>query len=123
MLKILIADDDSLTIAVLNAFFSQKNFTVKSALDGTEAIQLLQAESFDVVISDVNMTPMDGITLLKTLRDGGNDIPFIIITGHPNMDGYIDTVQKLGAFEYIQKPVELDVLHLMIKRLLGRNDV
>ncbi|MBI3793440.1 MAG: response regulator [Nitrospinae bacterium] len=123
MLKVLIADDDSLTLAVMNAFFVQKNFTVKSASDGSEAIQILATDSYDLVISDVNMTPMDGITLLKTLRDGGNNIPFIIITGHPNMDDYIGTVQKLGAFEYIQKPVELDALYMMIKRLTGRNDI
>lgn len=120
MPKILLVDDDNLTVSVLTAFLTRSDFTVKSASDGSEALQLLDGESFDLVISDVNMAQMDGITLLKTMREKGNEVPFIIVTGHASMDGYIDTVQKLGAFEYIQKPVEFDVLQLMIQRLLDQ---
>jgi DNA-binding NtrC family response regulator len=123
VLKVLLVDDDNLTLAVLTAFLVQKNFEIKSASDGLEGLKLLENEKFDLVISDVNMAQMDGITFLKTLREKGNAVPFIIITGHASMDGYIDAVQKLGAFEYVQKPVELDVLHAIIMRLLEKNDL
>lgn len=121
MPKVLIVDDDSLTQAVLATFLTQKNFQVKSVSDGVDGIKILENEKFDLVISDVNMAQMDGITFLRTLRENGNDVPFIIVTGHANMDGYIDTVQKLGAFEYVQKPIDLDVLHAIIHRLLNIN--
>jgi two-component system response regulator FixJ len=65
------------------------------------------------------MAPMDGITFLKNIREKGNSVPFIIITGHSNIGGYIETVQKFGALEYIQKPVELEMLDVVVERLLG----
>ncbi|MBI5178902.1 MAG: response regulator [Nitrospinae bacterium] len=119
MLKVLLVEDDDLTLTVLKSFLSTKNFEVLTAMDGTQAMKQLDAGAFDLVISDVQMVPMDGMTFLKTVREKGNEVPFIIMTAHPRMDAYIDAVQKLGAFEYIQKPLDLDVLLLVIQRLLN----
>jgi DNA-binding NtrC family response regulator len=61
---------------------------------------------------------MDGMTFLETIRRRENNVPFILMTGHPKIDAYIHAVQKLGAFEYIQKPIDLDILYIAIERLL-----
>ena len=119
MLKVLLVEDDDLTLAVLKSFLSSREFEVHTAMDGAQGITLLNGGGFDLVISDVQMIPMDGMTFLRTVRDKGNPVPFIMMTAHPRMDGYITAVQKLGAFEYIQKPLDLDVLMLVIQRLLN----
>ncbi|MBI3581512.1 MAG: response regulator [Nitrospinae bacterium] len=119
MHTVLLVDDDELTLSILTRFLSNNGFQVKSASDGVDALRMLDSESFDLVISDVSMAEMDGITLLKTIRENGNDVPFIVVTGHPKMDGYINAVQKFGAFEYLQKPIELEMLNNVIRRLVG----
>lgn len=120
MHKVLLVDDDELTLTILTRFLSKKDFQVKTASDGVDAIRILDAERFDLVISDVSMAEMDGITLLKTIREKGNDVPFIMVTGHPKMEGYINAVQKFGAFEYLQKPIELEMLNSVIRSLVGK---
>lgn len=120
MYKVLLVDDDELTLIILTRFLSKNDFEVKAAADGVEAVRMLDVERFDLVISDVSMAEMDGITLLKTIREKGNNVPFIMVTGHPKMDGYINAVQKFGAFEYLQKPIELEMLHSVVRRLVGK---
>lgn len=118
MRKILVVEDDESTLNLLRTFLAAKKFGVTTATDGAEAIGLLNNNPFDLIVSDVQMYPMDGMTFLETLRQGGNETPFIIMTGHPQMDDFIQAVHKLGAFEYIQKPIDLDLLYLTIERLL-----
>lgn len=118
MPKILLTEDDPLTMHVLQSFLQSQKFDVVPALDGAEAMGLLENDSFDIVISDIQMKPMDGLTFLRSVRDKGNNMPFIIMTAHPRIESYIQAVHKLGAFEYIQKPLDLDILMVAIKRLL-----
>lgn len=119
MQKILIAEDDALTMHVLQTFLSSQKFEVTPAGDGQEALQLLDGGGFDLVISDIQMQPMDGLVFLKEARKKGNNIPFIIMTARPKMDSYIHAMHELGAFEYIQKPLDLDTLMLVIDRLMA----
>ncbi len=119
MPKVLLTEDDPLTMHVLQSFLQSQNFEVVPASDGAEAIGLLENQPFDIVISDIQMQPMDGLTFLRSVRDKGNNMPFIIMTAHPRIESYIQAVHKLGAFEYIQKPLDLDILMVVIKRLLN----
>lgn len=119
MPKVLLTEDDPLTMHVLQTFLQSQKFEVVPASDGAEAMALLENQMFDIVISDIQMQPMDGLTFLQTVRDKGNNMPFIIMTAHPRIESYIQAVHKLGAFEYIQKPLDLDILIVVIKRLLN----
>lgn len=119
MPKVLLTEDDPLTMHVLQVFLQSQKFEVVPASDGTEAMALLDNQPFDIVISDIQMQPMDGLTFLRSMREKGNNMPFIIMTAHPRIESYIQAVHKLGAFEYIQKPLDLDILMVVIRRLLS----
>ncbi len=118
MANILICEDEELTRQVLENFFKSKNFNTSSAVDGSKALQILEETEIDLIVSDIHMNPMDGITLLETLRKNDNQIPFVLITAHPDIETYIHTIHDLGAFEYVHKPLDLDILMSVIGRLL-----
>lgn len=119
MPKVLLTEDDPLTMHVLQTFLQSQKFDVVPASDGAEAMGILENQPFDIVISDIQMHPMDGLTFLRSVREKGNHMPFIIMTAHPRIESYIQAVHTLGAFEYIQKPLDLDILMVVIKRLLS----
>ena len=118
MANILICEDEELTRQVLENFFQSKEFNTSTAEDGSKALQILEKTKIDLIVSDIHMNPMDGITLLETLRKDGNQIPFVLITAHPDIESYIHTIHDLGAFEYVHKPLDLDILMSVINRLL-----
>jgi len=118
MRNILICEDEELTLQVLENFVKSQKFTAFTATDGTEALKIIANNKIDLVISDIHMNPMDGVTLLETLRKDDNAVPFILITAHPDVETYIHALHHLGAFEYIQKPLDLDILMSVINRLL-----
>lgn len=118
MTSILVCEDEELTLQVLKNFVKTQNFNPFTAIDGTEALKIVADNKIDLIISDIHMSPMDGVTLLETLRKDKNAVPFILITAHPDVDTYIHTLHDLGAFEYVQKPLDLDILLSIINRLL-----
>ena len=118
MPNILICEDEELTLQVLENFVKTQNFTAFTATDGSGALKIIADNKIDLIISDIQMSPMDGITLLETLRKDNNAVPFILITAHPDVETYIHTLHELGAFEYIQKPLDLNILLSVINRLL-----
>ena len=118
MTNILICEDEELTLQVLENFVKSQGFTTFTATDGTEALKVMVDNEIDLIISDIHMNPMDGVTLLETLRKDKNAVPFILITAHPDVETYIHALHDLGAFEYIQKPLDLDILMSVINRLL-----
>ncbi|MFQ5432212.1 MAG: response regulator [Nitrospinota bacterium] len=120
MPNILICEDEKLTLQVLEDFVQSQNFTAFTATDGTEALKILADNKIDLIISDIHMNPMDGVTLLETLRKDNNAVPFMLITAHPDIETYIRTLHDLGAFEYIQKPLDLGILLSVINRLLEK---
>lgn len=118
MANILICEDEELTRQVLENFFQSKDFHTYAAEDGSKALQIMEKTRIDLIVSDIHMNPMDGITLLETLRKDDNQIPFVLITAHPDIESYIHTIHDLGAFEYVHKPLDLDILMSVIGRLL-----
>jgi DNA-binding NtrC family response regulator len=118
MANILVCEDEPLTRQCVMDFLSPKGFTVFPVSDGAEALQIMEENSIDIVISDINMKPMDGITLLEKLRAADNSVPFVLMTGHPQIESYLHGKYKLGAFEYIQKPFDFKLLLSIIEKLL-----
>jgi DNA-binding NtrC family response regulator len=117
-INILIVDNDALIIKVLADFLSKDSrFNVLTALNGKAAIEIVEKHKVELVISDLKMPEMNGIELLSTLRKDLPEIKAIILTGHSDIDSYIETME-LGAFEYLNKPVDLHLLKEVIDKLL-----
>lgn len=121
MANILVTEDDPSIQDLLKSFFESEGFGVFLASDGTKALEIIKEKQIDLVISDVEMEPMDGVALLQTLRNEKNGVPFVMITGHPDIEIYIKAIHELGAFEYVLKPIDLNILLSIANRLIKRD--
>lgn len=120
-IKILIVDDYDTMRRVLNNLLRQLNFTnVDEASDGAEALEKLNKNKFDLIISDWNMEPMTGIQLLREIRadDNLNDIPFIMITAETKSENVI-AAKEAGVSNYIVKPFNAETLKTKLVGVLG----
>lgn len=118
MRNIVLCEDEPLTRQCMMDFLKPKGFNLFPASDGKEALKIIGENSVDLVISDIEMKPMDGITLLETLRSSNNNVPFVLVTGHPEIDSYLHAIHDLGAFEYITKPFDFNILLSVVEKLL-----
>ena len=117
--KILIVDDD---INILNAqirFLRREKFQVETALGGAEALKKVSLIEFDIVVTDLNMPEMNGLELLKTLKEIYPQLVVILTTGFATIKTAVQAI-KYGAYDYIEKPFEqrefLDLIKGVIKR-------
>lgn len=105
MLNILLIDDEPDLLEIYQETLREyitANFTTAS--NGKEALDLTQQQSFDIIISDINMPRMSGLELLKVLRENSVFTPFILITGYGDVEK-IRTAWQFGAADFIDKPV------------------
>ncbi len=103
--QILVADDEPNLRRVLSAQLTRDGYDVIAVEDGQAALEALETHHVDVVISDLRMPRVDGITLLKRVVKTHPDIPVILITAHGTVDTAVEAL-KLGAFDYVTKPFE-----------------
>ncbi len=116
--NVLIVDNDESLIKVLGDFLSKEPlFDVFTALNGKEAEEIAKNHKVDLAIVDLKMPEISGVELLASLKKNLPDIKSIILTGHSNIDSYIETME-LGACEYLNKPVDLHLLKKVIDKLL-----
>lgn len=92
-------------------------YTVEMASDGREAVDLFDRLSPDVVLSDIRMPAMDGVQLMKAIRERSADVPFILITGYASLDSAKEAV-RAGAFDYINKPYNVSDIRDIVARAL-----
>jgi CheY-like chemotaxis protein len=106
-LRILLVDDSELVLMVLSELFITYGNEVASALSGAEALEKLSAEKFDCIISDYHMPSMDGLELLKRVRERDRKIVFLLMTGT-----WSEEIEKealdLGADGVISKPIDFN---------------
>ena len=107
--KILLVDDEEGYVSVLAKRLSKRNFQVKTALSGREAIRILRNESFDLAVLDLKMEDMDGIEVLKVFKAMEPQMPVIILTGHGSETAAREGMEY-GAFDYLVKPCDLSEL-------------
>ena len=107
--KLLLVDDEEGYVNVLAKRLSKRNFFVKTAYSGTEAIRILRNESFDLAVLDLKMEDMDGIEVLKVFKALEPKMPVIILTGHGSETAAREGMEY-GAFDYLVKPCELSEL-------------
>ena len=119
MFRILIAEDDNELRQLFCRVLNRNGFTAIGVADGIAALEALEHESIDLVVSDIMMPRMDGYTLARTLREAGNDLPLLMITAK---DGFSDMQSGFlaGADDYLVKPVNVNEMILRINALLRR---
>ncbi|MBE6928195.1 MAG: response regulator transcription factor [Ruminococcaceae bacterium] len=119
MFRILIAEDDSELQQLFCRVLTRNGFTAIGVNDGLEALQTLEHESIDLIVSDIMMPRMDGYRLVRALREGGSAIPVLMITAR---DGFSDMQSGFlaGADDYLVKPINVNELVLRIHALLRR---
>src|SRR3982750_115561 len=108
--KVLIADDESAITAGLSALLSDEGYDVEIAPDGQKALERLSEDRYGVVLADLKMPKLDGLSLLRELQQ--RDIPTeaIIITGQATVDSAVQAMQQ-GAYDYVEKPLTADKLN------------
>ena len=112
---ILVVDDERTLARAVKAFLQESGYEAEVAGNAEEALSLLETLRPDVVFSDVRLPGMDGIELLRRIRDFDAAIPVVIMTAYGTIEGAVQAV-KLGAFDYLKKPVDLEELKLLADR-------
>ena len=120
MPKILILEDDELFCESLEDFLSEEGFEIDTAYNGEEALEKNYEKNYDLYLLDINVPKINGLDLLKELRQSGDETPSIFLTSYKDKEtlhqGFLN-----GADDYLKKPVDLDELLLRIKSLLKRS--
>ncbi len=113
--KLLIVDDEEGIRKVLSIALTDSGYTVFTARDGKEALDIFHKENPPIVLTDIKMPGMDGIELLKTLKQESPDTEVIMITGHGDMELAIKSL-KYQAIDFVTKPINDDVLEIALNR-------
>ena len=115
MPSVLIVDDLISIHEMLDAVIQPTGFSTAFATDGEKALTRYKAEKFDMVLADIDMKPMDGITLLKQLKQYDPNSVTIIMTAYASTESAVQAL-KFGAFDYLQKPFRVDELIATLRR-------
>ncbi len=115
MSRILLIDDEEAILRVMSMSLRSDGHEVTTALSGEDGIRVFQEDPPDLVLTDIKMPGMDGIEVLKKVKEIQPDAEVIIITGHGDIDNAIEAL-KFGASDFINKPVRNDVLTVAIER-------
>lgn len=116
--QILVVDDEAPMRRILEIILQGMGHTVRVAADGQEAFELLQASPADLVITDLRMPRMDGLTLLQQMREEGMDAPVILITAYGSVETAVEAM-KYGASDFIIRPFENQVVEVAVQRALA----
>lgn len=117
MSHILIVDDEMFFRTIISKVLVGHGYDISSVGSGGEALDVLAKETFDLMISDVNMTPMNGLELLERSRESYPDMGVIMLTGHDEIEIAVDSMKK-GAFDFLVKPFEMNELFSTVRRSL-----
>lgn len=115
---VLVVDDDEILLRGVTRMLRAKGFVVSSANNGQDALKLASTQRFDVVLSDISMPELDGVQLLRRLRDVDMHVPVVLITGEPTVSTAA-AAMEYGAFRYLTKPVDPDSLLAVVERAIS----
>ena len=116
MAKILIVDDEARILLLLKSLLRANGYETATAKDGIEALELVKKDSFDLLITDLRMAPMDGLSLFREVKTFSS-MPVILLTAYASVETAIEAM-KLGAFDYLTKPFKVDELLATVNRAL-----
>ena len=120
--RILLVDDEVPILEIVQMQLSRLNYTCEATQDTSDALRLIEEENFALLITDINMPQMDGITLTREVKQVDEDLAVIVMTGMTDVSPAIEAM-RAGADDYIRKPFELDELTMSIQRALEKRDL
>ncbi|MDY0261122.1 MAG: response regulator [Syntrophotalea acetylenica] len=118
--KVLVVDDEENARIALRAILQEEGYEVDSVANGYEALEFLRQHKVNVVISDLRMPEMNGLSFLRELNRHYPSTRVIMVTAYGGVESYLEAIQ-LGAFEYIHKPVKVDELKNIMHKMLAEN--
>jgi DNA-binding NtrC family response regulator len=120
MSRILLVDDESRILSLLNSLLKAEGYDVTSVQDGNKALDMIRSERFDLMVSDIRMSPVNGMEILKVARAEQPALSVILLTAFGSVETAIEAM-KLGAFDYVTKPFKVDELLIVIQRAIEYN--
>ena len=117
--KILIIDDERIIIESCSRILKNDDYQIDAVQDGLEGLKKIDESRYDIVILDIMMPKLDGLEVLRRIKEGNPDVDVIMITGLSQIDTAVKSM-KLGAYDYLPKPFEPDELKLVVARALER---
>ena len=120
--KVLVVDDDRSHRFMLSSMFSEWGWDVEEADDGTTAVAAVEEHSYDAILMDVRMAKMDGMEALRRINAFNPAIPVVIMTAYSSVDSAVEAI-KIGAHDYLTKPLDFERLRLTMARALDHRQV
>lgn len=114
-LRILLIDDEPEILSTVGTLLQRMGYEVQTASNGTEGLELFDRDGADIIVSDVMMPGVDGLGVLRGLRERGADVEVILITGVGTMDTAVEALRQ-GAFDFFTKPVRIAELTASVER-------
>ena len=119
--NLVLVDDEQLVLSSLNSFLSlETDYKINTFLSAIEALDFIENNDIDLVLSDYLMPEMDGITFLSKVRKFKPEIPRIILTGYADKENAIKAINEVGIFQYIEKPWDNDDILIIIRNGLEK---
>lgn len=122
MFRILVVEDDKNARKLMTTVLAQNNYEPISAVDGIDALEIMDHQHIDLIITDIMMPRMDGFELVQTLREGSSNIPILIITAKEAIQdkkrGF-----RIGTDDYMVKPIDEEEMILRVSALLRRSAI
>jgi DNA-binding NtrC family response regulator len=119
--KILVIDDEDIVLISCYRALTPEGYDVKTAKNGADGLKMLEAEPFNLVLADIKMPDMDGIEVLRRIKEGWPETEVIMITGYGTVSTAV-AAMKLGAFDYIEKPFTPDGILFSVQKALDKKN-
>lgn len=120
--SILVVDDEQEIRDTLRMILQYAKYDVHSTSDGPSALAQLESAPHDLVLLDIKMPGMDGMEVLRTIRENDPDLPVIMISGHGTIETAVEAT-RMGAFDFLQKPLDKDKLLIVVRNALDRKQL
>ena len=120
--NILVIDDEAAQRDVLTGYLKKKGYKIFSASSGKEGIEVARTNPVDIILSDFKMPDLSGLEVLEQVKKINPEISFVIVTAYGTVENAVKAM-RLGAFDYISKPVDLDELDLMLERIIEHKNL
>jgi signal transduction histidine kinase len=120
--KILIVDDEESVSYTMRAILELDGYTVTTANNGTTAVELIRRESFDLILTDLRLDDVDGLTILAEVRRHSPDTVAIMLTGYASLESAVKALRE-GAYDYLFKPCDVEELRATVARGIERRQL
>lgn len=122
MTKILVIDDERPIRSTLQEILEFEKFKVETAEDGAVGLEMILNNKYDLILCDIKMPKKDGMEVLEEAISKGIDVPFVMISGHGNIETAVEAIKK-GAYDFIEKPLDLNRTLVTLRNALDKTDI